>query len=164
MISLATVTQTAPLYVLVDGSTSPAPAFTLGYSPVVGHRVAVVLTGRRWVVVEGEPLPPPTVEVHSPALASPWATFATDLQLPTYYRADGRVHLAGVVTGGTTGSDVFTLPEGFRPVGRELFPVAVGNPDGFGRLDVRLDGAVRYVAGVSPANHLSLSGVSFLAA
>lgn len=49
---LATVTSVAPFMVRVDGATATAPAFSIGYTPVLDHRVFVVMHGRRWFVLK----------------------------------------------------------------------------------------------------------------
>ena len=64
---------------------------------------------------------------------------------------------SGTVADGTV---IFTLPEGFRPLQKEIFIVFVSG-GGFGRVDVNDNGSV--VAKIVNATYTSLSGISFLA-
>lgn len=51
----ATVTQAAPLLVLIDGATTATPATRLAsYAPIVGHRVRVVVDAGTLLVLGQE--------------------------------------------------------------------------------------------------------------
>lgn len=59
-------------------------------------------------------------------LTSPWTASAVT---PTYRRANGRVFLEGGASGGTTTTQLGTLPVGFRPINAVTLPaVASGSP------------------------------------
>lgn len=72
----------------------------------------------------------------------------------------GVVHLRGMVSGGTYGEAVFTLPEGNRPARRELFVVLTGS-SAAGRVDVLRTGQVNAQVG---EDFVSLDGITFRAA
>lgn len=77
---------------------------------------------------------------------------------------DGRVRLAGFVTGGAAGTVVFTLPVGYRPVEGvnfdENFAVSTGgaNPS-YGSVQVFPDG--RVAVAVYAGSWISLNGIEF---
>lgn len=51
------------------------------------------------------------------------------------------VHIKGIIASGTIGSAAFTLPAGYRPIGRRQFAVNT-SPNAFGMLEVNPSGAV----------------------
>ena len=60
----------------------------------------------------------------------------------------------------------FTLPPGFRPPARILFPVLMGSNSGYGRIDVHTDGRVELIehqgaTGGSIIAWVNLDGISF---
>lgn len=67
----------------------------------------------------------------APTFENSWADFGAGFQ-PTGFRkdSDGIVHIRGVVSGGTVGSTVFTLPAGYIPPNNCWFPVVSSNSDG----------------------------------
>jgi hypothetical protein len=89
------------------------------------------------------------------------------------YRKDqrGRVYLRGLVAksvGAPAGDDpITTLPAGYRPSVRLVFPVSTGAapaPDTYGRVDVLASGEVRWIAGASgDGDFTSLETISFWA-
>ncbi len=72
----------------------------------------------------------------------------------------GYVHLRGFVSGGW-GDDqsIFTLPDGYRPEGTEMFPPGTNSGTNENRIDVQADGAV--VVHRSNSAWFSLSGIVF---
>lgn len=76
------------------------------------------------------------------------------------YRKDafGFVHLKGLASLGTSNTNIFTLPEGYRPAYRHIFPVQTNNQAS--RLDVDDTG---YVRCTSATNWVSLDGIKFRA-
>lgn len=73
---------------------------------------------------------------------------------------NGIVHIKGLVSGGSTGTDIFTLPTGYRPSGNLIFMQLANNA--IARIDVQSDGSVYYSSGQSGV-FLTLSGISFRA-
>lgn len=103
----------------------------------------------------------PGTQVFPTPLSSSWSVYGAGFESPGYYQtADGRVHLLGLVTGGTPGpsSVVFTLPATMRPTKHLAF--AVDSNNAHGRITVKATGEV--VAEVGSTVYFSLSGVSFL--
>lgn len=88
-----------------------------------------------------------------------WVNFAGGIDVATKYRKVGDiVYLQGAVSGGSVPSTIFTLPSGFRPVARHIFPV-ISNASAIGRVDVNASGAVSCEVG-NTAN-VFLSGIQF---
>lgn len=97
----------------------------------------------------------------APTLLNSWVNFdATHSQVGYYKDAAGIVHLRGFVKSGTMTTPVFTLPAGYRPAYREVYP-AVAN-DLFGACFVDPDGSVTPYAGSNV--YFSLDGITFRAA
>lgn len=102
--------------------------------------------------------------VIAPTLTSGWLDFGTTYQGAGYYKdRSGRVHISGLVKGGTTGTaaTIFTLPAGYRPAADQRFAQA-GAGGTFAVVDVLSDGRVVPTVVTNNAN-LSLSA-SFRAA
>lgn len=98
-------------------------------------------------------------EAGAPAFQNGWVNYDTNWDQARYYRSNGRVYLQGLVKNGTAGTGIFTLPVGFRPAKRALFPA--DGSGGYGRVDVLANGEVRHIAGGNA--HFSLSNVAFRA-
>jgi len=100
------------------------------------------------------------------SLASPWASYGSPWG-PGAYRKfpDGTVRLRGLVQGGAIGTNISTLPAGYRPGQYYLFVVA--NATGAVRIDVYTDGSVtlsnEVKGGTYSTSWTSLNEVSFLA-
>jgi hypothetical protein len=64
----------------------------------------------------------------SPTFQNSWANYG-EWETAGYYKdKEGVVHLKGLVTGGTVGAIIFTLPAGYRPsAGKHIATVAAGN-------------------------------------
>lgn len=105
-------------------------------------------------------------DVTAPTLLNGWENYSsTGFYAPAGYWKDscGVVHLTGMIKGGAiaAGTTLFTLPEGYRPGGQELFAtVSVNLP---ARVDVAKNGNV-YIQSGGNAGWLSLCGISFRAA
>jgi hypothetical protein len=101
---------------------------------------------------------------HNPQFrASGWRNCGSGFEKAGFYKdLEGIVHLQGCVKGGG-GSQIFVLPSGYRPPGREEFAVACDGctATNVGRLLVARTGEVAvYSAGTTQ----SLDGVTFRAA
>ena len=92
-----------------------------------------------------------------PAFANSWNNVGgTSTAMSFRLRAGGEVNLAGVVTSGTPGAVIFTLPEGFRP-STDVFMPTTGSISGTmsgGLVRVEPDGNVYGLR--SGANHDSI--------
>jgi len=73
-------------------------------------------------------------------------------------RGNGRVHLEGVVAGGTVGQPMFILPEPFRPLATVRFLVDAGGTPA--ALEVNTGGQITVLGGSNTA--VCLDGVTFL--
>ena len=110
-----------------------------------------------WTLISGAPV------TFAPTLLSGWVNYGDGLAAAGYYKGpDNRVHLQGLIKSGTVadGTVIFTLPQGFRPLKKEMFIVFISG-GGYGRVDVYDNGSV--VAKIVNATYTSLSGISFLA-
>lgn len=91
-----------------------------------------------------------------PALQGSWVNTGAPYPNAAYWRdASNQVWLRGRVQGGAVPSTLFTLPEGYRPIGTRSFATALGDV-----IEVDTAGAVTVVSGASP---VSLDGVTFRA-
>ena len=78
---------------------------------------------------------------------------------------DGIVSVKGFMALGsaTANAPIFTLPTGFRPTQRYVFPVVTSNGSSVnihGRVDIDTDGTVQFESGSS--EYISLDGINFL--
>lgn len=82
----------------------------------------------------------------APSLEGTWVNFDATNWQPAQYRKVGEVvMIRGLVKNGTANTTIFTLPVGFRPPLRLIFPTDTST--GYGRFDVRSDGGVLQQAG-----------------
>jgi len=109
-----------------------------------------------------------------PAFQNSWENFDPNPG-PTgrdlfFYRLHGRVYIEGVIKSGTSGTVVFELPEGYRPLPQTNTPVNCVIPcsGGLGVLGVRVNGEVfvsNAVNGISTTANVStyslISNVNF---
>ena len=107
------------------------------------------------------------IQLPSPAwtpaiFANSWVNTDITTYSPAGYYKDAfnRVHLRGLISSGTVGSEAFILPVGFRPELRCVF--ASMSNGAIGRVDVYSDGRV---IPVTPSNnaYVSIEGFSFVA-
>lgn len=82
----------------------------------------------------------------NPAFVNSWAAAGSEI---VYFWKDtlGVVHLAGPMTGGSTGTTAFTLPAGYRPVGTETFVAGAVTISAAGV--VTLNGSTVSVSGIT---------------
>jgi hypothetical protein len=112
------------------------------------------------------PMIPEQQAWQSPTLQNYWVHWGTGASVPGYYKDSlGNVHLRGLLRSGTIGQAMFTLPAGYRPEFRMVFP-AVSATTGSAaltltRADVATDGQVIAVAGGT--EYFSLDGITFRA-
>lgn len=106
---------------------------------------------------------------NTPALQNswqPWETVNPDglgLSNPGYYRDPyGVVHLQGVITGGSIGTTIFTLPTGYRPNRYLIYPVITGSTTAnytLGVVHVKQDGTVVFQFGGT--SYVALDPIQF---
>lgn len=96
----------------------------------------------------------------TPAFENSWVDQGS--WAPTGYMKDGLgfVHLRGLVISGVIASPVFTLPAGYRPVGKMGFPIVSNNV--YGWVTITSAGVVTIESGSNV--WASLSGIAFQAA
>jgi hypothetical protein len=97
-----------------------------------------------------------------PTLQNGWENFGLEYGLATFYKdKENLVHLSGMIKNGFSGggSIVFTLPSGYRPGSRLVFPVVLGETMGIIHITSTGD-VIKYGLGNS---YLSLSGITFRA-
>lgn len=102
-------------------------------------------------------------------LKNKWVAYSMGWNDAEYFKdALGFVHLRGMITGGTRadGTEIFELPEGYRPVNKELLMTIVQNGSGgygkVGRIDADPNGQV--VIRIAGDGWLCLDGLTFRAA
>lgn len=83
--------------------------------------------------------------VGQPAFSNSWTNYGGVEIVANFYKADGRVYLAGVVKSGTVGLTMFQLPAGYLPGGSVRF--AVVSNGAFGYLSVDGSGNVSLASG-----------------
>lgn len=92
-----------------------------------------------------------------------WSRYSTSWIEPGYMiDSNGRVHLRGMIAGGTIGSPMFSIPSRFGPKNNHLFSVRHNDNSVNGRVDVRTNGDV---VAISPTvnSWVSLDGISYTA-
>lgn len=162
----------APRSGLAYGSTPPIVT-ALPSNPQFGEQVSHRFTfagttytvlkqwdGTAWVTVGSEP----SHTWVAPTFQNSWTNYGGQWQTARYTRtADGIVHVQGLVSSGTMGATIFTLPAGYRPSTTSwlIFPVQT-NPNTIGRVNVTNGGEIICEAGSN--SWVSLSGISFPAA
>jgi hypothetical protein len=132
------------------------------YSPVVGDTV--------WLEQNGTDLIATGILAPGPAwvnatLQNGWANFdPTNWTVARYRRsAMGEVIVQGLIKSGTFGTTALTLPAGFRPALKLMYPAVDGTNTGQ-RVDVNNDGTVVPIAGTTNNNgYFTLSAIRFLA-
>jgi hypothetical protein len=95
--------------------------------------------------------------------ASGWADYGSGNQLLGAYRHLGRCYLQGLAkrTGvAGAGLTICTLPVGYRPAARLLYPIFY-NGTTAAEISVETDGRIIAIPNVSTNGYVSLSNVSF---
>lgn len=100
---------------------------------------------------------------NTPTFQNSWVNFGSGFSAAAYKKDNmGTVHLKGVVKSGTVGTDIFTLPAGYRPAESRMFRTitntGVGN-DVIGRADIYGNGEVKHIQGGN--TYFVLDGISF---
>lgn len=99
----------------------------------------------------------------TPTLLNSWVNYNTTTYVGAgYYRdRNGTVWIRGLVAGGASGTTIFTLPVGYRPLLQHHF--AIDARDGFGQLVVDNAGNVVFSSGAigGTGTYASISGISF---
>lgn len=109
-----------------------------------------------WTLISGAPV------TFAPPLLNSWVNYGDGFAAAEYWKdSDNVVHITGLIKDGgvADGTVIFTLPVGFRPGLKELFPSTLSS--GTGRIDVNDNGNV--VVKIASATYTSLAGISFLA-
>lgn len=143
---------------------------TVGTAPVTLQQPAggtVVLSAGTVVVSNQGTTTVPGVLVAGSIYAEPWiagtligtwSNFGAGFNNAGFYKDQtGRVYLRGLVRFGTVGSNIFLLPPGYRPTGRELH--AVNSNGAIGRIDITTSGEVIALTGSN--EFFSLDGITF---
>lgn len=172
---------------LASGASNTTVAFTLpvGYRPVADCALATIANDQiayidldvdngfvqgtmasqnGWFSFSGRRFP--TADVTgwvAPTLNSPWVNWGAGRITAGYVKDScGFVHLKGELNGGSMGSTIFTLPEGFRPPSSQIFQVFTHASDFqplMGRLDIDPNGNVVIQTGNS--YKVGLTGITF---
>lgn len=98
----------------------------------------------------------------NPSFENFWANLDANRPARFYKDPFGTVHLDGIVSTGTVGTTIFTLPVGYRPDhvgGNAHFPVTSNSA--FGQVIINIDGSV--TSSVGAAAWTSLAGITFRA-
>ena len=83
-----------------------------------------------------------------PAFANGWSAYAAPYGGPQFRkRPDGVVELRGLATAGTYAQAIFTLPAGYRPVGRDIIYTGYTSSGGAADLRISTGGQVQVQAG-----------------
>jgi hypothetical protein len=95
----------------------------------------------------------------APAFDSAWVDSGDAANDPVgFLRINNVVHMVGVTTGGVAGTNIFTLPVGFRPSKKRVIPVVSNGA--LGVITILATGAVEVTVGSILG--VNLSGVSFV--
>lgn len=108
-------------------------------------------------------------EAGNPAFAGTWVNFDTGtpgvtsgMRAAHFYKANGRVYLAGAIKSGTSGTTAFTLPSGYLPLNAAALASPVEASGGVAQLDVGTTGNVTPTSQVGNVNtYVFLDGISF---
>ena len=105
-------------------------------------------------------LPPPWI---APSLLNSWVNYGGGYEDAGYYKDNfGVVHIRGLIKNGTTtnGTDLFTLPVGYRPVGYNIMATNT-NPGSHANIHLQPGGIVEIFGSGVSATWLSLNNLSF---
>lgn len=137
----------------VDGSTAAQSTFS--GSLIAGTAMTVTTS----------PAPEPwhyIGDAGEPAFQNAFANYDANHRAAYYKDVAGRVHVKGLVKGGSTGAIALTLPVGYRPEQEIRFPTTVNAA--FGSLVVATNGSVTFEAGNPATTWGSLDVINFRAA
>lgn len=84
-----------------------------------------------------------------PAFQNSWNNYSSGTHAVARFRKEGAntVVLSGLVSGGATGTVVFTLPVGFRPTKIMIFPLGGDSTSGYVLVDANGTVSITYTAG-----------------
>ena len=98
------------------------------------------------------------------SLLNSWVRYATSDAIPSYRKDQfENVRLRGSVKGGSTNTQICTLPTGSRPSYTKRFIVNVGGSGSFGQVTITSTGAVSVWGGTGATTFVGLDGIEFLA-
>ncbi len=145
---------------LRTGSVGPSEAHGLTGADIQDGTLGagdVAPTTRHAVAPQG-----PNCIANPGTFCSGWVNSDSPAEGTSFFKdVSGIVHIQGMIRCTCAATDeIFYLPVGYRPAGQLGFGVDVSGFE-HGRVDVRSDGSVRWLAG-AVTGHLSLSGISFL--
>lgn len=160
-----------------DGAGAIPSGGAVGPSPSLPGRIRAISSGHQvgravasvgsspnaYALVQLSPALVGPEALQEPALENGWQNFGGSRAVSGYYRdGETRVHLTGTLKGGTTtaGTVLFTLPMGYRPPADIIVPVATSG--GTAQIEIRANGAVTCLSGVT-ADYLSIENTSFRA-
>jgi len=123
--------------------------------PVV---TAIYLTTNNWILtgdLASEEWVPATLQ-------NGWTVFGFGWGVPAYSKNGQIVHMRGLGAPGTKRAAMFTLPVGYRPIVKEMYPVLVAEAPILGELIVQADGQViPNNPNDATMSFVSLSGISY---
>lgn len=126
-------------------------------SPIVANVNTNSLPFSNTVFINGGPVAPLVVgATGQPAFVNSWSSFVTPNGQTKFYKAGGRVYLAGGVGGGALASVIFTLPSGYRPIETERFSVAT-NRTTPANIVIEPSGTVTFEQGAADTGWLFMS-------
>lgn len=97
-------------------------------------------------------------QVYTPGFQNGWVNYGGGYAYAHAIKLDNNtVMLEGLIKGGTMNTQAFTLPAGFYPSVRHVFPSVCGS--GIGRVDVESNGKVTIASGSN--DFITLSGIIF---
>lgn len=99
-----------------------------------------------------------------PSLLNNWTDRGVDGDFPTAYCKDssGRVQVRGIVKGGTSNTNIFFLPQGYRPKGHVFVPLINYGDNGLSTTYASVNGAgAVFIDGHAGNVWLSLDSISF---
>lgn len=95
----------------------------------------------------------------TPTLINGWANYGSGNATCQYYKdPQSKIHLKGVVSGGSVNTIIFTFPTFYRP--SETLILTINTQNGFGKVSIDTSGNVKFING-DPTGYISLCGISF---
>lgn len=107
------------------------------------------------------------ITISNAALQNGWVAYGSPYNLPGYrITMDGLVYVTGVIKNGTTGTGtlLFTLPEGYRPLATKIFTLAKAGGAGNWEVEIAANGQVTVGPRNADATWSSLDNITFAAA
>lgn len=124
---------------------------------------SVSYSGSVWISLSGKSYPSAKVKGWTNvSFQNSWGNDVTTSTAPASYIMDsnGYVHLRGHIQGGSNGTTVFTLPDGYRPPWQCMhYSTSYNAGHIFARVDIQTDGQVVIVNGAGP--RLALDDIVF---